>query len=720
MKKKQLFRMPVLKLTEEMCEHARKAAPIGKICYPVSGNRYSANSYFRTAVENGILRIEIYFTEHIKTGSKMPAYRLFIDRKTNDFITYDMNNQKWLTSRLDNLKWYGYFWNDKPYIQDSEKRCIETYCGIETVEKLLSYQEQIRTKQRLDSYKRRTDKWDRIMAKIPELPKDWNKWVLKEGINEHYMFYKYQRNGITMGRCSRCGKEQVLIKPKYNKIGICRNCKHSVTYKSIGKAGSIWTKSRVVHLIQPMDTGIVTRQFTVYAVYSKGKFDQPHIHCWEERRMLLDENGNAKSYYYGEYKDKANHWIQTDICTHIHSYFYDPRYHAREGVVYTRSLSQLSRTKLKQSGLPAMVRYSPICAPEIILLSEKARPLVERTAKAGLLALSMELALRYTWNLVLQPDAGKLCKCLCIDQNQLKRLRNCNGDSDYLTWLQYEKQCGKPIKDEVITWFIAEKIKPHDISFIGDLMRPEQIKNYLLKQKESMSEEKIGAILNIWRDYLSMAKTLGRNTLDAIVYRTADLKKRHNEAVLLIAEKKTGDKAQKILQRFPNLNEIFCSIKEKYEYQDEEYAVLVPKSVQDILMEGNVLVHCIDKTDTYFERISNMETYILFLRKVSDPSVPYYTLEVEPDGTIRQKRTMFNRQNADIADATAFLKKWQLMIQKRLSKEDQRLAKTSKRLRKQQYQKLRDDEVKIRQGNYEGRLLVDLLEEDLMEIMEAA
>lgn len=101
-------------------------------------------------------------------------------------------------------------------------------------------------------------------------------------------------------------------------------------------------------------------------------------------------------------------------------------------------------------------------------------------------------------------------------------------------------------------------------------------------------------------------------------------------------------------------------------------------------------------------------------------SQPYYTLEVEPDGTIRQKRTMFNRQNADIEEATAFLKKWQNVIQKRLSKEDRILAKASRTLRKQQYQKLRDEGVKIRQGSYEGKLLVELLEEDLMEITDAA
>ena len=86
-----------------------------------------------------------------------------------------------------------------------------------------------------------------------------------------------------------------------------------------------------------------------------------------------------------------------------------------------------------------------------------------------------------------------------------------------------------------------------------------------------------------------------------------------------------------------------------------------------ILKEGQALHHCIDKKTEYLERINEQETYILFLRNTKQPDTPYYTLEVEPGGVIRQKRTEYDRQNKDIEAASAFLREWQLEIQKRIT-----------------------------------------------------
>lgn len=58
------------------------------------------------------------------------------------------------------------------------------------------------------------------------------------------------------------------------------------------------------------------------------------------------------------------------------------------------------------------------------------------------------------------------------------------------------------------------------------------------------------------------------------------------------------------------------------------------------------------------------------MRKKENPEVPFYTLEAEPDGTIRQKRAEFDRQNKDIDEVTSFLRLWQKEIQKRLTKKD--------------------------------------------------
>ena len=157
-------------------------------------------------------------------------------------------------------------------------------------------------------------------------------------------------------------------------------------------------------------------------------------------------------------------------------------------------------------------------------------------------------------------------------------------------------------------------------------------------------------------------------------------------------------------------------LKEKYEFSDGEYQVIAPKSIDDILYEGDTLHHCVNKTDTYFDRIVSKESYILFLREKENPKVPFYTLEVEPDGTIRQKRAEFNRQNKDIDKVTSFLTLWQKEIQKRLTKKDRKSTEESRKLRQQNYQEIRDKHVVVHGGAFAGELLADLLEKDLMDL----
>ena len=93
----------------------------------------------------------------------------------------------------------------------------------------------------------------------------------------------------------------------------------------------------------------------------------------------------------------------------------------------------------------------------------------------------------------------------------------------------------------------------------------------------------------------------------------------------------------------------------------------------------------------------------------------YYTVEAEPGGTVRQVRTQYNRQNDDIGEVRAFLKIWQKQLAKRLTQKDKQLAADSHELRIKELVQLRNDQVTIHTGDLAGRLLVDVLTEDLME-----
>ena len=122
-----------------------------------------------------------------------------------------------------------------------------------------------------------------------------------------------------------------------------------------------------------------------------------------------------------------------------------------------------------------------------------------------------------------------------------------------------------------------------------------------------------------------------------------------------------------------------------------------------------------DKSDIYSERIHNRESSIVFLRKTEEVDTPYYTLEIEPGGTARQKRTTGDKQNKDFQETIKFIEKWQKEIQKNLSDNDKKLADESAKLRVQEFIELRKNQSKIWHGPLAGQLLVDVLEAELME-----
>ena len=224
-------------------------------------------------------------------------------------------------------------------------------------------------------------------------------------------------------------------------------------------------------------------------------------------------------------------------------------------------------------------------------------------------------------------------------------------------------------------------------------------------------------VINTWADYLSMAKGLHMNTDDELIYRVRDLKRRHNELVQSCQKYGTSMtiRVGKILNEYPHIDEICQSLKEKYEYSDEEYMIVAPTGVEDIILEGNALTHCIAYSDRYWDRIERRESFVVFLRKTADPFHAYYTLEVEPDGTVRQKRTEYDRQKKDIEQATEFLQKWQRVITARLTESDKALAAESRILREKEFIQLKKDRVIIHTGHLAGRLLADVLMADLME-----
>lgn len=714
MDKQELLAIKKLRATTKMMQTAAMDPP--KENTTSWGNKYKIyeyEMYISCTVQKGILKAAFFLPDYMRAGGRSPAYEVYCSKGEGKFLLYDCIAKKWRTAKLDCIDWPSYCGHScKKWISDRDAATIKKYFGNsgEGYYSILNFQREVRARELKMRHKKETEPWDKDLERVPTFPKDWNHWVDKVGIAENYIFYHYKKGGAKKGYCSYCEKEVPITKrPYHNAEGKCPRCRHTVVMKAIGRTGYFRTQSNYVYLIQRCREGIVVREFTAERIYHKGGYTEPKVYIQEIRRALYDSNLQPRAYYWGIYKQIEYRWISCSPCSPTYTY-------NQRGRSYGKTLPDLAKKELKRTGLVQWIASRTMVDPEKYLAIWKEVPHFEQIWKAGLSKLTKE-CMDHCYSLskhIPEPREPELIKALGLHSQGFKRLRIHNGGSHFLEWLQYEKKTQLLISDELIQWFCLEQITPSMLDFINQKMNPIQIHNYIQKQMPHFSNRSRD-VLNTWEDYLSMAKKLHMNTDDAIIYRVRKLRQRHDELVKKCLEKAVEIQVEEVMEEYPHVNDICKSLKAKYEYANQSYAVVAPKGVEDIIKEGKALNHCVGSHERYWDRIERKESFVLFLRKSSRPKERYYTLEIEPDGTIRQKRTEYDRQKPDIENANEFLAEWQKVISQRLTSGDRALAEKSRVLRSEEFKQLREDRVVIHTGDLRGQLLVDVLMADLME-----
>lgn len=726
MNKDALLAMPKLLATAHLRNAAKDNMPLLKrweqnyrVCDQEKDRPYRI--FLRCSVINDILQVALFYPPYLVAGAKKPTYIVYVDRAKKEFITYGTERQNWLTGKLDRLDWPKYIGDyPKAYASRHDEELIRTYLGTSEAgyHGLMHYQRALRDEESAARYKRLVAPWDADMALTPPLPKDWLHWVDKVGIRENYIFYQYKKGGAKEGYCTYCGKKVALSKqPYHNKMGRCPRCRKEVQYKAIGRIAEFSTSTAKVYLIQARPDGIILREFEAGRTYNRETWQHPELECLEIRRTIFDRKMQERDYYWQNHKNRAIRWApEKPACYYGYYYWGSRSRYGGQGLVYGKSLPALRKTELRLTELVEWIyQQKMLCSPDEYFYRLATVPPLDRIKKANLPRLYAECweSPKTVRSYLTEPLAGSLTKALGIDKHRLCRLRQENGGYALLSWLQYEKGKNTQYPDHVLAWFGKREITTQTMNFILDKMSPTQIYNYLQRQMGE-SHETAKEVITTWKDYLSMAKSFGMNTNDEIVYRASKLRLRHDQLILRGKMASCAKQAEVMAAKHPKVNQI-CKSLSKYAFEGDTYAIVAPRNVEDIFVDGFVLNHCLFRSELYWDRIENHETYILFLRRRESPDIPYYTLEVEPNGTVRQARTEYDRQGKEFEKIKQFLKGWQTVLSTRLSKKDLQRAKKSKVLRIKELEQMRTDNVLIRVGDLAGERLADVLTRDLME-----
>lgn len=711
--------MPALTASPEMKQAALEDVPKKETTW--YGSEYTKRQYFtylNCQVRDGILKAAFYLPNCLRLDGDHPVYEVYLDKENRRFLTYDCLAKKWRDAKLDRLEWHGRDHATECWVSEEDSAVIQQYFSGKNggYHGILDFQRAVREEQLEQRHKRITDPWDKDLAQVPNLPKDWDRWADKVAVRENFIFYHYKRGGAKTGYCTFCGKEvRIAGHPYHNKEGRCPRCRHSIVFKALGRTGYFQTNKHYAYLLQRCRDGFVIREFWANRTYRKDTLPHSKPYWHEFRRSIYDRSGEVRSYYWDLYCQREVRWIAGSPCYYGFS-------GEQAGRIYGKTLPTLAKKELRSTGLVEWVHSQKVTDPEKYLAVWKYLPQMEQIWKAGLTHLTKECfrSCDSVRRMVLHPKEPGLIRALGLDTEKFQRLRQMDGDTDALGWLQLEKKIGKPVDNELLRWFEKHRISARDILFIVDRMSPVQIRNYLQKQKVHF-DNSCRQALTTWQDYLAMAEKLHIDTSDEIIYRARKLRQRHDELVLQCEKGNLKSQAEAMEKKYPHVNSICEEIQEKYAYADEVYTITAPTDVLDILTEGRMLHHCVGNDgagERYYDRIERRESFILFLRRTDEPEAPYYTLEIEPDGTVRQKRTLFDRQHEDIEQATEFLLKWQKVIAARLTGHDLKLAEQSRELRHEEFIQMRKDRVVIHTGHLAGQLLAEVLLADLMENKE--
>lgn len=726
--KKTLRALRQLNATKEMMRKAKEDKPTNSNKWWRSEIKcpYKYGVYLRAQHLKGFLKVAVYATEWMRQGISTPCYEIFIDYENGQFITRKLDKTYtetgWTNAMLDNLKnvedvklakyWYDSLlpgsgaedpWMDEhqaAYIKKTLQTNKSGYAAI------VEYQRKCRQQDLAEMRRRETAPWDDDMARVPEEPKAFRRWVFHEAVSENYMIYTYSKTGAKEGWCTYCEKTvQLKEKPLHGKTGICPRCKREITYKSSGKINTLATDWYKVQLVQNIDGGIVVRLFKARK-YWKGTI-KAELYLQEDTRTLI-MGGTKWQYSWELYKNIEHRWCRSDYRNYGNW---------QGGRIYTGNMYHLSKTGLVHSSLPVVLNHNKKLTNAVVdwLDAERYDPNIERCAKAGLYRLAGELAKNN--GLVKDRRATELTKALGIDRMRLSRLVAHDGGSLYLTYLQREKADNTIYPDDILLDLAEKHITLSYLKTMLDHMTLVKAYNYLVRQSDPSDKNPMSQALTTYNDYMNMAERLKMDTSSEQIYKPKDLKKAHTKVIDLLSQAGWEKTAQDASRKFPKVNEELPRLL-KYEYKGSAYQIVAPRTITDIVREGSLLGHCIHTCDFYYQRIETKESFIMFLRKNDDPEKPWYTLEVEPSGNIRQKRTVGDNQNDDLKAAVPFLHEWQQWLQKILSEEDKKLAKISEKKRKENYKKIREEKKKVWHGKLQGQLLADVLEADFLGLEE--
>lgn len=508
-----------------------------------------------------------------------------------------------------------------------------------------------------------------------------------------YIFYHKVNNNTKEGRCTACdavitvskvqrittADDMLFYNAKHNDPGKCPNCGTDITYKSSGRSVQWKTLSatgRLVILLPVNENKVYVRAF--YVVKNYENHDKGYDACmlWSETARYILQPGEWHAYkrqwdYTGLGIGLTNRSVQSGLNeAHTAIEPFAPsagmgfinEYCIINEEVINETFLKYAQTKVFSEGKNVyscqnkMIRYLTLYCKY---------PQFEMLMKFGHRDAVDEFVYNNRKNTsILKWEAKDPASFFKMPKQEYKEFRKNGGN---LTLLKAYKKLYKNSPNST-TYEIVQNYMS-SLTFHYNEWQEIVIKyhiphahyfNYLQKSIEKSKEVRDAYIMH--RDYLKSAETLEYDLTNEVVLLPKKLKKAHDIAYKTVQAKQEEIREMKRKKEEEEADSMFANLFKKrnrqYVYSDENFCIIQPERVQDIINEGKAQEHCVGG---YALRHAQGKLTILFLRNVNTPEVSYQTLEM--DGTTMRQIQGYKNKTPLSKKADEFLQKWHSWVE---------------------------------------------------------
>ena len=401
--------------------------------------------------------------------------------------------------------------------------------------------------------------------------------------------------------------EKLLETPVHGAYGKCIICRTKARYKALGRCQKTAFRMKDWMMGQRMGEDFVFRLFeTDQMTGPEMKTGYKHT---EYARVFLRKGKKPGRWFFNSgWGWGAGEWYTFNV--HGKSMYTDN--------IYPDTMIEIDNTPMLKYGRPGEWDVLPY-------YEAFARyPDMELAQKLGMRHLVRMLICQYGANI--NPKGKTVWDRLRIYKERMKDLKEVEGEAFYLQLYQEERRRKEhwtkaDLKREV---FLKQLYSNNDRVTIREVLKHTTV-DKVIRYKEE--QRKLNTAFDIYLDYIRMRLRAGYDLNDEIILFPKDLRRRHDEMVLELEKEEMDKRKREVMEKYPKIAERFGKLQKKYGAVAGEFVIRPARNAAEIVEEGRMLHHCVGGNE-YLKGHEEGKGIILFLRKASEPDIPFCTIEI--------------------------------------------------------------------------------------------